>query len=90
MKLQLDVDYILRVVGIIFDSISKYSTTTPTATTTRANDKLKYNTYGQSHSRLTYIEKLHIAPVWFEIEINIKPDIEIGFSEIEAIGERLG
>lgn len=87
MKLQLDVDYILRVFSMIVDSISKYSTTTPTATTTRANDTLKYITYGQSHSRLTYIEKLHIAPVWFEIEINIKPDIEIGFSESEAVGE---
>ena len=33
--------------------------------------------------------RLRIALVWFEIEINMKPDIEIGFSEIEAIGERL-
>lgn len=89
LKLQLDVDYILRIVGIVINSISKYQEDGDTnrATTTHANSELKYITYHQSGSRQTYIEKLYIAPVWFEIEINIKPDGELEGSEAEAAGE---
>jgi hypothetical protein len=76
MKIQLDVDYILRVVGMLLNSASKYqagASASPT-TTTHANNELKYITFGQQESRLTYIEKLYIAPVLFEMEINLKPD----------------
>jgi len=88
MKIQLDVDYILRVVGIVLGSINTYQegANTNITTTTHANDKLQYITYGQLKSRLTYIENLYIAPLWFEVEINIKPD-ELDYSESEAAGE---
>lgn len=86
MKIQLDVDYLLRVVEVIMKaSKPQDGTDSNRTTTTRANDQLQYVTYhGSGTSRLTYIEKLFIAPLWFEVEINIKPDDS---SESEAAGE---
>ena len=83
MKIQLDVDYILRVVGMLLNSASKYqsgASSNPT-TTTHANNELKYVTYGQLDSRLTYIENLFISPVLFEMEINLKPDEDYSGNE---------
>ena len=78
MKVQLDVDYIVRVVGTIMNSISKYEegVFSNSSVTTHANDKLQYITHGHLEFRQTYIERLYIAPVWFELEINLKPDEE--------------
>lgn len=86
MKVQLDVDYIIRVVGTIMNSISKYQEGTSTNSTvaTHANDELQYITHGHLEYQ-TYIERLYIAPVWFEVEINLKPDRD--FSENEIAGE---
>lgn len=89
MKIQLDVPYILRVVGMIINAVSKHqdrSTNTNHITTTHANAQLKYITYGQMKARQTYLESLYIAPVYFEMEINIKPDEELDGSS-EAAGE---
>jgi hypothetical protein len=83
MKIQLDVDYILRVVGMLLNSASKYQSETSSnpTTTTHANNELKYVTYGQLDSRLTYIENLFISPVLFEMEINLKPDEDYSGNE---------
>lgn len=76
MKVQLDIDYILRVVGMLLNSASEYKagTSSNSTTTTHANKELRYVTSGQLDSRLTYIENLYIAEVLFEVEINLKPD----------------
>ena len=76
MKVQVDVDYLLRVAGIVVNSIYKYQDGVAENHTaiTRANHELQYITRGQMNMCLTYIEKLDIAPVWFEVELNIKPD----------------
>lgn len=77
MKVQIDVDYLLRVAGTLLVSIGKTNNGGPPeniAAVTSANDKVKYITRGQMNICLTYIEKLNIAPVWFEVELDIKPD----------------
>lgn len=83
MKLQFDVDYILRAAGMILNSLSKYQAGASSnfTTTTHANNDLKYITHGQMESRLTYIEKLYIAPVLFEMEINLKADEDYSGSD---------
>jgi hypothetical protein len=92
MKLQIDVDYILRVLGIVISSASKYQSnlTQDFLPTSSANDKLLYVTRGQMHVCLTYIEQLYIAPVHFDIELDIKPDesnqsVETGVSEESSL-----
>ncbi len=77
MKVQIDVEYLLRVAGTLLNSIRKANIGGPyenSAAVISANDKVKYITRGQMNICLTYIEKLNIAPVWFEVELNIKPD----------------
>jgi len=76
LKLHIDVDYILRVLGMVVNSINKYQDggKRNLAATSHANDQLKYVTRGQLNVCLTYIEKLHIAPVYFDMELNIKSD----------------
>jgi len=77
MKVQIDVDYLLRVAGTLLVSIGKTNnggSPENIAAVTSANDKVKYITRGQMNICLTYIEKLNIAPVWFEVELDIKPD----------------
>ncbi|KAL7553819.1 hypothetical protein ACHAWF_017158 [Thalassiosira exigua] len=88
MKFQLDVDYILRVVGLVVNSLNKHQgeVGADRVTTTHANDPLQYITYGQNNSGLTYIERLYITPLYFEVEINIKPD-DLELSETDAAGE---
>ena len=89
MKLHLDVDYILRIVGVVINSISKYQDDVAKnqSATTNANNQLKYITRGQANASLTYIEKLYIAPVYFELEINIKPDEVDQSAESDIAGE---
>jgi hypothetical protein len=88
MKVQLDVDYLVRVAGTIMSSISKHQgvASTNSTATTHSNDELQYITHGHLEARQTYIERLYIAPVWFELEINLKPD-DRDYSENEAAGE---
>lgn len=76
LKLNIDVDYILRVVGMVVDSVFKYQddAVKNTTATSHANDQLKYVTRGQKAIFMTYIEKLYIAPVEFDMELNIKSD----------------
>jgi hypothetical protein len=78
MKVQLDVDYIVRIVGTIMNSIGKYEegASSNCSVTTHANDKLHFITHGHHEYSQTYIERLFIAPVYFEMEINLKPDEE--------------
>lgn len=88
MKVQLDVDYLVRVAGTIMSSISKHQgvASTNSTATTHSNDELQYITHGHLEARQTYIERLYIAPVWFELEINLKRD-DRDYSENEAAGE---
>jgi len=78
LKLWVDVDYILRIMGMIVDSVNKYQDQDDVArnlhATSSANDKLKYVTRGQAHKFMTYIENLYISPVTLDIELNIKSD----------------
>lgn len=74
MKLQLDVDYILRVLSLIFDSVSKYRKEDIKSNQgiIHVNEKLKYITRGSMNVCLTYIENFYIHPVEVQLEINIK------------------
>ena len=76
-KVNVDVDYIFRIVGMMITSISKYkisSSTTTYSAARQTNTPLKFMTKGQTHFCLTYLEKLYIAPVYFEVELDIKDD----------------
>jgi hypothetical protein len=74
-KVEIDVDYILRVAGVVINAVSKFRDGSKNAVaTSTSNEKLEYLSRGQQSGYLTYIEKLYIAPVYFEIELNIKPD----------------
>jgi len=76
LKLQIDVEYILRILGVVINAFFKYQddTTINLSATSNANDQLKYTTRGQMNICMTYIENLYIAPVYFDIELNIKSD----------------
>ena len=76
LKLQIDVDYILRILGMVVNSIFKYQDDVARnlTATSHANDQLRYTTRGQLNVCMTYIEKLYIAPVYFDMELNIKSD----------------
>jgi len=76
MKLQLDVDYILRISGMVVNSIFKYQDDAGRnlTATSHANSQLKYVTRGELNICRTYIEKLYISPLEFDIELNIKSD----------------
>ena len=43
-------------------------------TTSSASERLQYVSQGQQDICLMYIEKFYIAPLYLEIELNIKPD----------------
>ena len=76
LRLWIDVDYILMVIGMIIQSVFKYQgdVSKNLTATSHANDKLKYLTRGEVNTWMTYIEKLYIHPVQFDIELNIKSD----------------
>ncbi|KAL7543622.1 LOW QUALITY PROTEIN: hypothetical protein ACHAXR_013206 [Thalassiosira sp. AJA248-18] len=83
LKCHIDVDYILRILGMVINSIYKYQDDTARnlTATSHANDRLKYITRGQLNICTTYIEKLYIAPVYFDVELNIKSDDPDGDKE---------
>lgn len=74
LKLWIDVDYILRILGMVVSSVFKYQEGVDISATSNANDQLQYVTRGQVQIFMTYIEKLYISPVQLDCEINIKPD----------------
>lgn len=77
MKLRVDVEYILRVLSLIFDSVSKYRKGTKKSEgIIHVNENLEYQTRGSMDFCLTYIEQFYIHPVVVELEINIKSDDE--------------
>jgi hypothetical protein len=88
MKLQLDVDYILRVLSLIFDSVSKYrkEDIKSNQAIIHVNEDLKYITRGSMNFCLTYIENFNIHPVEVQLEINIKSDEEDGFNDEVGTG----
>jgi hypothetical protein len=75
MKVVFDLEYILRVTGVFIGSITQYrddaSSASHTAAAGNTNDKLQYSSGGAKTVSLTYLERLTIAPVWFEVEISI-------------------
>ena len=75
-KLRVDVDYILRVLSLIFDSVSKYKKGIKSEGIIHVNENLEYQTRGSMDFCLTYIEQFYIHPVVVELEINIKSDDE--------------
>jgi len=87
MRLQLDVDYILRVLSLIFDSVSKYRKEDigSNQAITHVNEDLSYITRGSMNICLTYIENFYIHPVEVQLEINIKSDEE-DFNDGEYTG----
>lgn len=78
MKLHMDVNYILRVLSLIFDSVSKYGKEDITSNQAiiHVNEDLSYVTRGSMNICLTYIENFYIHPVEIQLEINIKSDEE--------------
>lgn len=87
MKLQMDVDYILRVLSLIFDSVSKYRKEDigGNQAIMHVNEDLSYITRGSMNICLTYIENFYIHPVEIQLEINIKSDEE-DFNDGEYTG----
>ena len=75
-KVRVDVDYILRVLSLIFDSVSKYKKGIKSEGIIHVNENLEYQTRGSMDFCLTYIEQFYIHPVVVELEINIKSDDE--------------
>lgn len=74
-KVEIDVDYILRVVTVIMNSISRFQDDSENiVATSSASERLQYVSRGQQDICLTYIEKFYIAPLYLEIELTIKPD----------------
>ena len=78
LKLNIDMDYILRVLGMVVNSVYKFQghVVKNLNATSHANDELKYVTRGQLNVGMTYIEKLYIAPVQFDMELNIKSETD--------------
>lgn len=90
MKLQLDVDYILRVLSLIFDSTSKYrkgEIIERNQGLIYVNENLKYTTRGSMNFCLTYVENFYIHPVEVQLEINVKSDEEDFDEEVDSGGE---
>ena len=83
MKLQLDVSYLLQVMSLIIDSISKDSeeqNIEHNQGLMHVNESLQYVTRGSMNVCLTYIEKFCINPVEVQLELNLKSD-EDDFSD---------
>ena len=82
LKMQVDIDYLLRIMGMVISSVSKYQSDNKVAgninAAGKANEPLHYVTRGQLNLLMTYIEKLHISPVYFDFELNIKSDDQVG------------
>lgn len=82
MKVSLDLDSLLRVASAFMVSLAQKddASTGHTTVMINTNEKLKYSSRGAKIVSLTYLERLTIAPVWFECEIIISSD-EFGYGE---------
>ena len=84
MKVAFDLDYMLRVASVFVGTITQYrdvassSHTADVAAAVNTNDKLQYSSRGAKIVSLTYLERLTIAPVWFEVEICIN---DLGYDD---------
>src|SRR5210317_283538 len=82
MKVTFDLDYIIRVASVFLGSIAQKQDDASAGQATSVvdtNEKLTYSR-GTKIVSLTYLERLTIAPVWFEVEISISSD-EFGYKE---------
>lgn len=76
-QVNVDVEYLLGIVGMMLDSVSNSSITSESTSfcpIKHANTPLHFITQGQTQTCLTYLEKLYIAPVYFDIELDIKDE----------------
>lgn len=76
-QVNIDVEYLLGIIGMMLDSASKSSIANMSTTycpNKHANAPLQFITHGQTQACLTYLEKLYIAPVYFNIELDIKDE----------------
>ena len=83
MKVTFDLDYIIRVASVFLGSITQKQDDAPAgqaSSVVDTNEKLTYSSRGTKIVSLTYLERLTIAPVWFEVEISISSD-EFGYKE---------
>lgn len=80
MKVAFDLDYILRLASIFVGTINKYQYVASSGHTAavNTNDKLQYLSRGTKAVSLTYLERMTIAPVWFEVEICIN---DLGYGD---------
>lgn len=78
-QVNVDVEYILGIVGMMLYSLSKSnlsSTSTSYCPMKHSNTPLQFVTQGQSQASFMYLEKLYIAPVYFDMEIDIKDETQ--------------
>lgn len=84
MKVTFDLDYTIRVASVFLGSIAQKQDDAPAGqanSVVDTNEKLTYySSRGTKIVSLTYLERLTIAPVWFEVEISISSD-EFGYKE---------
>lgn len=87
MKVAFDLDYILRLASNFVGTITQYRDVTSSGHTAavNTNDKLQYSSRGTKSISLTYLERMTIAPVWFEVEICINDSIEDGMASETAL-----
>lgn len=84
MKVAFDLDYILRLASIFVGTITKYQDVASSGHTAavNTNDKLQYLSRGTKAVSFTYLERMTIAPVWFEVEICIN---DLGYGDGDGI-----
>jgi len=90
MKVQIELEYVLRIVDLFLDSISanKYDGIIEKDAIDKLEEvqgKLQYHTLGQKRF-LTYVENLVIAPFQIQLELDIKPearDASTGEDDVE-------
>lgn len=86
MKVAFDLDYILRLASNFVVTITQYRDVASSGhTAVNTNDKLRYSSRGTKSVSLTYLERMTIAPVWFEVEICINDSIEDGIPSETAL-----
>ena len=84
MKVTLDLDYLLRVASVFICPMTQHRSDASAGHKSTVNDKLKYSSHGTKIVSLTYLERLTIAPVWFEVEISLKSD-GLGYDESDGL-----
>lgn len=87
MKVTFDLDYILRLASNFVGTVTQYRVVTSSGQTpaVNTNDKLQYSSRGTKSISLTYLERLAIAPVYFEVEICINDFVEDGMASETAL-----